>query len=290
MINVKIRVSNLSFSYGAKRVLQVSNASFEQGKAYGIVGKNGAGKTTFFKCLVNIITNYDGSVLIDGLEVRSNLNVLGNVGIVLDDMSPYRNRTGMFNLRYFAGLRGGMPFENVMKLAGELEIAGDLETKVSKYSLGMTKKLQLLISLMNDAGILIFDEPFRGLDAKSVDWFRNYLSELKRQGRTILISSHVQEDIESIADHVFVLENGDFAASFDLNDTTQDFVFSVEVSDPVQFRLMLEEAGVTVGMAGKLLQFTASEKLYRQVFKQAVAKDIEFYQVKKEAPFAVFVR
>jgi len=287
---VKIGVNNLNFSYGSKRVLQVSNVSFEQGKAYGIVGKNGAGKTTFFKCLVNIITNYQGSVLIDGLEVRTNLNVLGNVGIVLDDMSPYRNRTGMFNLRYFAGLRGGMPFENVMKLADELEISGDLETKVSKYSLGMTKKLQLLISLMNDAEILIFDEPFRGLDAKTVDWFRGYLTQLKQQGRTILISSHVQEDIESIADHVFVLENGDFSAAFDLSDTTQDFIYSVEVSDPVHFRLMLEDAGVSVGMAGKLIQFTASEELYRKVFKQAVAKDIEFYQVKKEVQFAKFVR
>ncbi|MCL2857893.1 MAG: ABC transporter ATP-binding protein [Oscillospiraceae bacterium] len=287
---MKIGVNNLNFSYGSKRVLQVSNVSFEQGKAYGIVGKNGAGKTTFFKCLVNIITNYQGSVLIDGLEVRTNLNVLGNVGIVLDDMSPYRNRTGMFNLRYFAGLRGGMPFENVMKLADELEISGDLETKVSKYSLGMTKKLQLLISLMNDAEILIFDEPFRGLDAKTVDWFRGYLTQLKQQGRTILISSHVQEDIESIADHVFVLENGDFSAAFDLSDTTQDFIYSVEVSDPVHFRLMLEDAGVSVGMAGKLIQFTASEELYRKVFKQAVAKDIEFYQVKKEVQFAKFVR
>ena len=290
MINLKIQVSNLSFSYGSKRVLQVRNVSFEQGKAYGIVGKNGVGKTTFFKCLVNIITNYQGNVLINGLEVRQNLSVLGDVGIVLDDMSPYRNRTGMFNIQYFAGLRGGMSIEHVMRLAQELEIAGDLESKVSKYSLGMTKKLQLLISLMNDANILIFDEPFRGLDAKTVDWFRNYLVELKRQGRTILISSHVQEDIESIADHVLVLENGDFAAEFDLSDTTQDFIYSVEVSDPVHFRLLLEDAELTVGMAGKFIQFTASEAVYRQVFKQSVAKDIEFIQVKKEVQFAQFVK
>jgi len=290
VVILKIQVSNLGFSYGSKRVLQISYASFEQGKAYGIVGKNGVGKTTFFKCLVNIITKYKGNVLINGLEVRSNLSVLGNVGIVLDDMSPYRNRTGMFNLRYFAGLRGKMPLENVLKLAGELEIASHLDTKVSKYSLGMTKKLQLLISLVNDAEILIFDEPFYWLDAQSVEWFRHYLLELKRQGRTILISSHVQEDIESIADHVYVLENGDFSATFDLGDKTQDFIYSVEVSDPEHFRQLLEEAGVTVGMAGGLLQFTAGEELYRQVFKQAVVKDIEFYQIKKEVDFSKFVR
>jgi len=287
---VKIQVKNLNFSYGPRRVLQVSDVSFEQGNAYGIVGKNGVGKTTFFKCLVNIITNYHGHILINGKEVRNNLDVLGNVGIVLDDMNLYRNRTGMFNLKYFAGLRGGAPLSTVMKIANELEIADALDAKVSKYSLGMTKKLQLLISLMNDAEILIFDEPFRGLDAKSVDWFRNYLIELKQQGRTILISSHVQEDIESISDHVLVLEKGDFAAEFDLNDEMQDFVYSVEVSNVEQFKLLLEEAGISSVLAGKLLQFVASEESYRQAFKQAVAQDIEFYQVKKEVQFAKFVK
>ena len=263
---------------------------FERGQAYGIVGKNGVGKTTFFKCLVNIITNYRGSVLIDGLEVRNNLKVLGSVGIVLDDMNLYRSRTGMFNLKYFAGLRGGAPPEKIMELAAELEIAADLEMKVSKYSLGMTKKLQLLISLMNDAEILIFDEPFRGLDAKTVDWFRSYLTELKKQGRTILISSHVQEDIESIADKVFVLENGDFSAAFDLNDRTQDFIFSVEVSNVELFKILLKNAGIIPKETGRLLQFTAGEEIYRRVFKQAVMQDIEFLQVKKEMQFARHVR
>ena len=287
---MKIQASYLNFSYGPRPVLRVSNVSFEQGKAYGIVGKNGVGKTTFFKCLVNIIVNYTGSVLIDGLEVRNHLSVLKNVGIVLDDMSLYRNRTGRFNLNYFAGLRGGAPPDNIDMLAAELEIADALEMKVSKYSLGMTKKLQLLISLMNDAEILIFDEPFRGLDAKSVDWFRNYLTQLKQQGRTILISSHVQEDIESIADHVYVLENGDFTASFDLNDTSQDFIYSVEVSDVGLFKQLLQNAGVASKESGKFLQFIANEAVYRQVFKQAVALDIEFFQVKKEVQFAKFVR
>lgn len=287
---MKIQVSNLNFSYGSRRVLQVSNIAFEQGKAYGIVGKNGVGKTTFFKCLVNIITNYQGNVLINGLEVRSNLSVLGSVGIVLDDMNLYRNRTGMFNLKYFAGLRGGTPLSTIIKLADELEIADALETKVSKYSLGMTKKLQLLISLMNDAEILIFDEPFRGLDAKSVDWFRNYLVERKRQGRTILISSHVQEDIESIADNVFVMENGDFSATFDLNDRYQTFFYSAEVSDTDQLRRLLEDAGISSSIAGKFLQFAATEERYREVFKQAVAEGVEFDQVKKEVQFAKFVK
>ena len=287
---MKIQVKGLNFSYGHRPVLQIASVSFEAGKAYGIVGKNGAGKTTFFKCLVNIITNYTGSILIDSQEVRSHLNVLGNVGIVLDDMNLYRNRTGMFNLKYFAGLRGGAPLDRVYQLAHELEISSALEQKVSTYSLGMMKKLQLLISLMNDAEILIFDEPFRGLDAKTVEWFRHYLVELKGQGRTILISSHVQEDIESISDAVFVLENGDFGREFDLLNASQAFIYTVDVSDKESLKSILVQQGVQFREGGKIVQFIAQEEIYRQIFKEAVESHIEFYQIKKEAQFAKFVR
>ena len=287
---MKIQATNLNFSYGSRQVLQISDVSFEQGKAYGIVGKNGVGKTTFFKCLVNIITNYRGSVLIDGLEVRTSLDVLRNVGIVLDDMNLYRNRTGMFNLKYFAGLRGGTPIDRVHELAHELEIADALEQRVSSYSLGMMKKLQLLISLMNDAEILIFDEPFRGLDAKTVDWFRKYLIELKEEGRTILISSHVQDDIEVISDYVYVLENGDFGHEFDLKDKTQEFIYSLEVSDVHSLKSIMSDLGIAFEEVGKLIQFVAREDDYRNLFKRAVASDIEFHQIKKEVQFAKFVK
>jgi len=228
--------------------------------------------------------------LINGLEVRNNLHVLGNVGIVLDDMNLYRNQTGMFNLEYFAGLRGGAPQDYIMRLAAELGIADALGMRVSKYSLGMTKKLQLLISLMNDAEVLIFDEPFRGLDAQTVEWFRNHLVHLKQKGHTILISSHVQEDIESIADNVYVLENCNFVAAFDLNDRNQPFIYSIEVSNPEHIKQILGEMGIYFGVNGKFIQFTAHEEQYSHVFKRAVSEDIEFHQVKKEVQFVRHVQ
>ncbi|MCL2560234.1 MAG: ABC transporter ATP-binding protein [Turicibacter sp.] len=286
---MEIVVNGLNFSYKKRHVLSISQVSFEKGKAYGIVGKNGVGKTTFFKCLVNIITNYHGSIHIGGQEVRSNLSVLKNVGIVLDDMNLYRTRTGMFNIQYFAGLRGGSR-DQTYALARELGIEHVLNDKVSTYSLGMTKKLQLLISLMNDAEILIFDEPFRGLDAETVDWFRDYLNGLKDQGRTILISSHVQEDIEAISDHVLVLEAGDFQAEFDLNDRTQDFIYRVEVSNPAALIRILEKSYLSYKEERAFIQFITDETTYRKLFKEAVSADIEFLQIKKEVQFAKFVK
>ncbi|MCL2131060.1 MAG: ABC transporter ATP-binding protein [Lentimicrobiaceae bacterium] len=280
-----IKVENLQFSYGSNRVLNVSSAEFEQGKIYGIVGKNGVGKTTFFKALTNIITNYTGKVLIDDVNIKQNLKALSKVGIVLDDMELYKNHTGLFNLRYFGGLRGGFDETHALQLARELEIADSINRKVRTYSLGMNKKLILLVSVMNDAEVLIFDEPFRGLDAKSVNWFKNYLLGLKNRGRMILISSHIQEDIETLSDKVLLMSKGDFQAVFDLKNSEQDYVYRVEISDKTIFTDLLHSNGITFEEQDKFITFELGEAKYKELFKQAVAKEIEFYQIKKENKF-----
>ena len=287
---MKIQVANLQFAYGIKRVLAVSNVEFNQGNIYAIVGKNGVGKTTFFKTLTNIITNYSGYVFINGQEIKQNSHILSNVGIVLDDMELYKNRTGLFNLHYFGGLRGGFDERRAYYLARELEIDIALEQKVAHYSLGMHKKLILLISLMNDARILIFDEPFRGLDAKTVDWFRDYLLRLKNEDRMILISSHIQEDIEALADRVLVLMNGDFLSEFDLKDSSQVFIYNVEVNAEEMLMRLLEESGIAYIRKGKMIEFAAQEASYKELFRLAIANGVEFYQIKKESQFVRHVK
>ena len=287
---MKIKVENLQFAYGSRPVLNITGAAFEQGKIYGIVGKNGAGKTTFFKALTNIITNYTGDVLIDGVPVKSDPTVLSKVGIVLDDMELYKNQTGLFNIRYFGGLRGGFDEQQALQLAREMEILDSIDKKVSAYSLGMNKKLILLISIINDAEILIFDEPFRGLDMRTVNRFKNHLLDLRNKGRMILISSHVQDDIESMSDDVLVLENGNFSKTFDLKDTTQEYIYNVEVSDKTALAELLQSNNIAFAEQGKYIRFELYEQKYREVFKQAVAKGIDFYQIKKENKFTEYIK
>ncbi|MDR0333819.1 MAG: ABC transporter ATP-binding protein [Dysgonamonadaceae bacterium] len=287
---MNIKVQNLKFSYGTKKVLSISNTEFEQGKIYGIVGKNGVGKTTFFKALTNIITNYYGTVSIDGVDIKKNLKALSKVGIVLDDMELYKNQTGLFNIRYFGGLRGGVDEAQAMQFAQELEIADSINRKVNTYSLGMNKKLILLISIMNDAEVLIFDEPFRGLDAKSVNWFKDHLLNLKKQGRMILISSHVKEDIETLCDKVLVMENGDFRYTFDLNADEQQYIYHVEVNSKPTLMDMLRTNGISFEEQTKFIKLELSETKYKEVFKQAVAQDIEFLQIKRENKFVDLIK
>ena len=271
-------------------MLNISSAEFEQGKIYGIVGKNGVGKTTFFKTLTNIITNYKGDVLIDGESAKTNLKALSKVGIVLDDMELYKNQTGLFNMRYFGGLRGGFDEEQALKLARELDIFDSIDKKVNSYSLGMRKKLILLISVINNAEILIFDEPFRGLDTQSVNWFKNYLLGLKNKGRMILISSHIHEDIEAMSDNVLVLSGGDFGNKFDLKDGEQQYVYSVEINDKTSFVGLLQAEKIAFAEQGKFIKFELNEAKYKEIFKQAVAQEIEFYQIKKENKFVNLIK
>jgi len=287
---MKIKVENLQFSYGSKRVLNITGAEFEQGKIYGIVGRNGAGKTTFFKALTNIITNYSGEVLFDGVSVKTNLQPLSKVGIVLDDMELYKTQTGLFNMRYFGGLRGGFDEELAIKLAQELEIADSLDKKISAYSLGMNKKLILLISVINNAEILIFDEPFRGLDVKSVNWFKNYLLELKKKGCMILISSHIQEDIETLSDEVLVLADGDFTNKFDLQNTAQNYIYSIETGNKAAFIDLLNAQNIPFTEQGKFIKLELNELKYKEMFRLAVSQNIEFSQIKKESKFIDLIK
>ncbi len=286
---MKISVENLTFAYGPKKVLKAVTTTFENGKIYGLVGKNGAGKTTFFKALTNIITNYSGEVKYDGEEIRKHPSALTKVGILLDDIELYKSYTGWFNLRYFGGLRGYFDEEVARRLAEELDIAENLNEKVATYSLGMGKKLLLLISLMNDAEVLIFDEPLRGIDAKAVNWFRQYLLDLKRKGKLILISSHVQEDIEKLCDEVFVLDEGAFTEHFDLNDDSQSLIYKVWVNEPSVLTELLISKGITYDYHQKEVNFEATPELFQEIFQDAVNRDLIFTEIKKESKFAAFV-
>ncbi|GBG97502.1 ABC transporter ATP-binding protein [Lactococcus termiticola] len=285
-----IKVEKLHFNYGKQAVLRIVSAKFEAGKIYGIVGKNGVGKTTFFKTMTNIITNYSGQVFIDGQEVKKNPSVLSKIGITLDDMELYKNFSGLFNIRYFGGLRGSLNEAKALEMAKHLSIADALDKKVSSYSLGMGKKLILLISLMNDAEVLIFDEPFRGIDAASVAWLRDYLLELKKKGKMILISSHVQEDIESICDEVLPLYEGDFQESFDLTDAERELSYSVVVDDIEKLQTLLSSMGIDARLEDNKVKFDANTASFQELFKKAAADGLLFDEIKKESKFADFVK
>lgn len=243
-----IEVKELKKKYKHHQVLNIESLVFNTGKSYGLVGHNGAGKTTLFKCITNIICNYEGEVRIDGTLVKEHNDVLKNVGIVLDGMSVYSNHTGRFNIQYFSGLRGIQNDEKALVLAKELDLLDALDMKVKNYSYGMQKKLILLIALMYNPKILILDEPFRGLDSDSVRWFKNYLKQLTKNGLTLIISSHVQNDLETLCEEVFVIDKGSIIDRIDMTAEKQKMTRIVDTTDNEVLIQLLEQENFEYGL------------------------------------------
>lgn len=238
---MEIKVRDLIMRYGRAEVLNIRSLDFEKGTSYGLVGHNGAGKTTLFKCMTNIISNYQGDISIDDITVKQHNEVLLNVGIVLDGMSVYSNRSGWFNIQYFSGLRGNFDEEKARDLARELDLFAVLDQKVKSYSYGMQKKLILLIALMHTPEVLILDEPFRGLDIDTVKWFKKYLKQLTEQGLTLVISSHVQNDLEALCDIVYVIDRGRISETIDLNAEKEKQIRRIDTTNNDRLKEILEE-------------------------------------------------
>ena len=236
-----IKIEQLVKKYGALEALSVSQLTFKTGKSYGVIGPNGSGKTTLFKCITNIVTDYEGDIKINDISVRDDNSILSNLGIVLDGSSVYKDRTGWFNIEYFSGLRGDYNPSKAEALARELNISEYLGNKVKTYSYGMVKKLILLIALLHDPKILILDEPFRGLDAETVEWFKLYLNQMTSKGMTLIISSHVKSDIETLCEEVFVLNKGHLRQQISLSEMEKVKLRDINTTNQEAFLAILEE-------------------------------------------------
>lgn len=278
---MQIEINNLVVTYKNNVALDLKNLTIPNGGAYGIVGHNGAGKTTLFKSLTNIITNYSGEIQIDGQNVRDNPAILNRVGIVLDGMSVYMNQTGWFNLAYFSGLRGEFNREQARTLAAEIGIEAVLNQKVKTYSYGMKKKLILLIALLHQPELLILDEPFRGLDLDTVQWFKNYLQKLISEGSmTLLISSHVQSDIEMFCKSVFVIDHGQLRETIDLATESDKKLRVVNTTDNAKVQAILTEmAYAHEVLADGRIQLSIKDPKWREVQMKLIDAEIEINEI-----------
>ncbi|CAM2949477.1 ABC transporter ATP-binding protein [Latilactobacillus sakei] len=278
---MQIEINNLVVTYKNNVALDLKNLTIPDGGAYGIVGHNGAGKTTLFKSLTNIITNYSGEIQIDGQNVRDNPAILNRVGIVLDGMSVYMNQTGWFNLAYFSGLRGEFNREQARTLATEIGIEAVLDQKVKTYSYGMKKKLILLIALLHQPELLILDEPFRGLDLETVQWFKNYLQKLISEGSmTLLISSHVQSDIEMFCKSVFVIDHGQLRETIDLATESDKKLRVVNTTDNAKVQAILTEMAYEHEvLADGRIQLSIKDPKWREVQMKLIDAEIEINEI-----------
>lgn len=206
-----ITVEDVTKKFGTATALDHVSITFQKGKIYGIVGRNGSGKTVLFKTMIGYLKPTSGRVIVNGKEVGKDTDFAENIGIIIETPGFLKGYTGYKNLEYLAGIRkkiGKKEIRESMELVG---LEPDSRKKVGKYSLGMRQRLGIAQAIMENPDILILDEPMNGLDNQGVEDVRAILMQLREEGKTIVLASHNKEDIELLCDEVYEMDHGRIA-------------------------------------------------------------------------------
>ena len=203
-----ISVENLTKKFGDVTVLENINLNFERGKIYGIVGRNGSGKTVLFKLIIGYLRPTNGRVVVCGKEIGKDTDFADNIGIIIENPGFLSSYTGFKNLEYLAGIRNVISAEEIRESMERVGLDPGSNKKVGKYSLGMKQRLGIAQAIMENPEILILDEPMNGLDNQGVEDVREILMRLRDEGKTIILSSHNKEDIEILCDEVYEMDHG----------------------------------------------------------------------------------
>lgn len=203
-----ITLRNIRKTFKKNTVLGQISAEFASGKIHGIIGYNGSGKTVLLKIICGLIPADGGELYIGGQLCKSGNNNHMNIGAIIETPGFLPMQSGLKNLQYLASIRHKIGIEEIAASMKKVGLDPYEKKHVDKYSLGMRQRLGLAQAIMENPDILILDEPMNGLDKDGVKDMRQYLLELKEQGKTILIASHSAEDIDVLCDTVYEMENG----------------------------------------------------------------------------------
>ena len=205
---IAISVQNLSKSFGQERVLKNVTRDFEKRKIHGIVGNNGSGKTVLMKCICGFLIPDSGSITVNGERVGVDVDFPRDMGLIIETPGFLPNMTGVKNLEILASLNKKIGLEEIAAAIRRVGLDPLMKKPVGKYSLGMRQRLGIAQAIMEDPTLLILDEPLNGLDKHGVREMRQLIKGLKEQGKTILLASHNQGDIDELCDTVCEMDAG----------------------------------------------------------------------------------
>ncbi|MFJ4931276.1 ATP-binding cassette domain-containing protein [Streptomyces sp. NPDC088736] len=210
-----IDVHDLTKEYGGRRAVDHLTFRVLPGRVTGFLGPNGAGKSTTMRLVLGLDRPTSGSARVGGRAYASLREPLRHVGALLDAQAPQGSRTARDHLRVLAA-SNRVPERRVDQVLEEAGLASVARNRVRTYSLGMRQRLGIAAALLGDPPVILLDEPSNGLDPEGIVWMRELLRELARQGRTVLVSSHLMNETASFADHLVVLGRGRLLADMPL--------------------------------------------------------------------------
>lgn len=180
----------------------------ETGKIYGLIGRNGSGKTVLLKCVCGLVIPTSGEVSVWGQSVGKDVDFPENIGFIIESPGFLLQESGLSNLKHLASIRGKIGIDEIRESMNTVGLDPDLKLHVGKYSMGMRQRLGIAQAIMEKPKLLVLDEPMNGLDNQGVEHIRSLLLALKESGVTILLASHFKDDIAYLCDEVYQMDAG----------------------------------------------------------------------------------
>lgn len=205
---MKIEIKNVSKVFGNNEIVKDVNLTFEGGKIYGLVGRNGSGKSVLLKMICAFYEPTSGQILFDGEDVIGNNKFPPSTRALIEKPNFLSDLTGEENLLLLAEIQNKIGLKEIRETLEKVNLIDDKDKKYHKYSLGMKQKLGIAQVLMEDPEVMILDEPFNGLDDASAKSIRDLLKEEKKKGKIIILATHIKEDINALVDELYQIDGG----------------------------------------------------------------------------------
>ena len=245
-----LEARGLSKTFGGKPALRDVSFRLEKGEIYGLLGHNGAGKSTSLGIILGMVAPDSGEVEIGGISVQRNRGkALRKVGAIFEAPAFYDYMSGWENLKILMGYSGGFDEKAAHEVVARVGLTKRITSKVRTYSHGMRQRLALAQALLPEPELLLLDEPTDGLDPEGIKWFRDFILGLREEkGMTVLFNSHLLAEVEIMCDRVAILREGQRVFEGSVKDFRED--------EPVyQVALETWEKGAEIvrGLGGEII-------------------------------------
>ena len=250
-----LSVTGLYKSFGGKPALQDVSFKVEPGEIHGLLGHNGAGKSTSLGIILGMVEPDRGEALIGGVSVqKDHAGALRQVGAIFESPAFYEYLSGWENLRILTGYSGRFDEKEARHVVAQVGLTTRIRSKVGAYSHGMRQRLALAQALLPEPKVLLLDEPTDGLDPEGIKWFRDFILGLRKErGITVLFNSHLLAEVEQMCDRVTILQEGRLVYEGTLQSLRDEApIYEVALEPWDDARTFLELNGVKVLSPGKI--------------------------------------
>lgn len=285
-----IKVSDLTQIYKSGKGIFDVSFEIKEGEVFGYLGPNGAGKTTTIRNLLGFANATKGNATINGLDCRKDAAKLQNsIGYLPGEIAFFENMTGIEFLKFMGNMRGTKDTSKRDELIDRLEL--DISGKIRKMSKGMKQKIGIITAFMHDPAIYILDEPTSGLDPLMKNIFLDMVDDEKSRGKTIMMSSHIFEEVQRSCDRAGIIRDGKIVALEDINSLNRmkSEIFIVKLSDSKDITKLLSSKLAVEKLSKNKVQIIVNQN-YREFFEILSACNVIGLESKQQSLEDVFMK